>query len=349
MTGLRTAILDMPKDRETKRRRLEGGRALEIHTRPDSSAEHVPVDTLQLSELENNLNSFEEVKRKQACILLADLYQFNASNGGSLDALASKKILMKLGMRLMDNSPDVKSAASLALKNLTESGNQVIQTRVLGFGMLRTIMQAIMELAPTISNHESSGHFTFQNFLYTVANLLTSSPETSKEIVKSWSGLVNVLVTALHTVGNSNMSLVNTIANLLCEALKTQCISIFTLDNIKAIQQVLVLHWAVDGSSFPVVALAADAQLTSAELDAWVIKLQFLELLALFHIRHPASHISLADSGILPVGQVIDVMLTIYDRVLKNPGLLEIGQRSTLTACSIQLRSLYYIFYYHCL
>ena len=101
----------MVKERGNKRRRLEGGRDLQIHSRSDN-LEQATVDTLQLSELENNLNSFEEMKRKQACILLADLYQFNASNGGSLDALASKKILMKLGMRLMDNSLEVRAAAS---------------------------------------------------------------------------------------------------------------------------------------------------------------------------------------------------------------------------------------------
>lgn len=317
----------MGKDRGNKRRRLEGGRDLQIHTRAaDYSADHVPVDTLQLSELENNLNSFEEVKRKQACILLADLYQFNASNGGSLDALASKKVLMKLGMRLMDNSPEVKSAASLALKNLTESGNQVIQTRVLGFGMLRTIMQSVFELAPTMSTHDPSDHFTFQNFLYTVANLLTSSPEASNEIVKSWPGLVNVLVTTLHTVGNGNMSLVNTIANLLCEALKTKCISLFTPDNILAIQQVLALHWTVDGSRFPIVTLTAEMLLSSAELDSWVIKLQLLEVLALYHVRSNSAHNSHTESGMLPLGQVVDMLLTIYDRVLKNPVLLEKGK-----------------------
>src|SRR4051812_13822202 len=61
-------------------------------------------DRFALSELENTLGSFEENQRVNACALLSDLYQFNSHNSQSMERLASKKLLSKLAMRLVDHS-----------------------------------------------------------------------------------------------------------------------------------------------------------------------------------------------------------------------------------------------------
>ncbi len=61
-------------------------------------------DRFALSELENNLGSLEENKRANACALLSDLYQFNSHNAQSMESLASKKVLSKLAMRLVEQS-----------------------------------------------------------------------------------------------------------------------------------------------------------------------------------------------------------------------------------------------------
>ena len=57
------------------------------------------------NELEANLSSLEESKRRSACILLSEI--FSSGNEKSMNVLSNVRFLSKLSMRLLDTSSQV--------------------------------------------------------------------------------------------------------------------------------------------------------------------------------------------------------------------------------------------------
>lgn len=190
-------------------------------------------DRFALSELEANLGSLEENQRSNACALLSDLYQFNSHNATSMESLASKKLLSKLAMRLIDHSSYVRVAATRALKILTESKDLPSIQRVISVGMFRTALsltvdnqQQVVEDVSTQLHGSIHSIEIQQNLLYSLANIVSSNTDCIPEIVEHNKDYVPFLLTSFSTlltlsheingqINQNRMSLLNTIANVM--------------------------------------------------------------------------------------------------------------------------------------
>lgn len=315
----------MGKAKKTKKHRaVDSGDIYIDQNRTGSAHQFDQKETLSLSELEANLGALEEVKRKQACALLADLYHFNIHNHGSLDALASKKVLMKLGMRLIDHSLDVKVSASLALKNLTDCGDKAVLVRVVGFGMFRTAITLVLEAANAALDDQAL--FVVQNLLYVIANILTTHPEAGVEISKHNAAFVTFLFSSFAVEG-VKINLLNTIANVVNALTKTNCLALVGETDMQNLQS--RLNQLVAGKVSVSEGRVLVHEVVAEQYDNWVIVLQLLEIILTCHTRGVAASVL---AHVMPFQQALAAMTAMLSAVLADPSLTQSPVRAAPAA-----------------
>ena len=176
---------------------------------PQTNAPAPKTGSTSITALEADLASLEEGKRQKACMLLADLYNFNISNKFSLDTLTSANILSKLSMRLVDTSDKVRVQASSALKNLSESKDSAIIKRLASLGIIRSVVTLCVEAGWTNADLVEF----LENLLHTLANALFCNPSTMNEILSANGEFVSNLVAFITASVPSNIA--SAVANLL--------------------------------------------------------------------------------------------------------------------------------------
>ena len=180
---------------------------------PQTNAPIPKAGTTSVTALEADLASLEEGKRQKACMLLADLYQFNISNKFSLDTLTSANILSKLSMRLVDTSDKVRVQASSALKNLSESKDAAIVKRLVSLGIVRSVVTLFTDASASASWSNADVVEFVENLLHTVANALSCNAAAMNEILSTNADFIVILTNLINASIPSNV--VSAVANLL--------------------------------------------------------------------------------------------------------------------------------------
>eukprot|EP00981_Chlorochromonas_danica_P002785 scaffold539_cov187-Ochromonas_danica.AAC.6 len=330
-----------------------------------SSATNMVIDNLALNELESNLGSLDHLQRQAACRLLSDLYQFNITQHGSLEALASKKILMKLGMRLIDHCIPVQLAASQALKTLSDCHDIKLCHRLISVGIFRTAITLVMTDGGGAGGGGAGGgggvDDVRQNLLYSIANILTTLPEAGEEIGQHYRDflpfLFSLLQGSLHGVvvaekkqeeeqeEVSPLRVVNTVGNVLIVALKTRCVELVREEDyllvsnlvnqfLLAGQVTIVRGGDGGGGGGGGEVLVSIPSLQEKDYDHWVVLLQLLEILLCLHSRGRASSSSSSTTS-LGMMEVVKVLLAVLQRVLADPQLLQAPQPRTTSTPTV--------------
>lgn len=180
---------------------------------PQTNQPTPKAGSTSVTALEADLASLEEGKRQKACMLLADLYNFNISNKFSLDTLTSANILSKLSMRLVDTSDKVRVQASSALKNLSESKDAAIIKRLVSLGVIRSVVTLCTESAAAASWTSAEVVEFVENLLHTLANALSCNAVAMNEVLSTNADFVNHLTNLIDATVPSTVA--SAVANLL--------------------------------------------------------------------------------------------------------------------------------------
>lgn len=273
----------MGKAKKTKKDRFSGSGGIILASDANKFRGGNQNDRFKLSELEADLGSLEENKRRNACALLSDLYLFNSQNRGSMEAIASNKLLSKLAMRLVDHSILVRVAATRALKTLTESKDEIAIEKVISNGIFRTVLTLVMEVPP---QHNDTTIELQQNLLYIIANILLIQTTALDEIIQYKADFFAYILSVFAS-NNCDLRLINTIANFFIIVSKLShpvfINQLIGIQGITIIQTKIAytLHAGNLVNSLP----NSITSISFAQQDHWIIILQCIEIVLNFYFN----------------------------------------------------------------
>jgi hypothetical protein len=267
-------------------------------------------DRFKLTELEADLGSLDESKRRNACALLSDLYLFNSQNRGSMEAIASNKVLSKLAMRLVDHSILVRIAATKALKTLTESKDEIAVEKVISIGIFRSVFTLAVE---NPSQFDDNTIELQQNFLYIIANILSLKTEAVDEIIQHKPDFFSIIL-SLFQSNTLDLRLINTFANFFMVVSKLPhsvlMNQVIGPNGINIVQGKIayLLHSANLVNSLPATVSAGAstvANISFAQQDHWIIVLQCVEIVLNFYFNPTLDQTSAQSISIASLFQLI--------------------------------------------
>mmetsp|Transcript_21132 Transcript_21132/g.29328 ORF Transcript_21132/g.29328 Transcript_21132/m.29328 type:complete len:796 (-) Transcript_21132:111-2498(-) len=248
------------------------------------------------NELETNLSSLEESKRRSACILLSEI--FSSGIEKSTSVLSTARFLSKLSMRLLDTSVQVRLHAGIAMKYLSQSSDAEVSARIVSCGIFKTMISICLD---DTSLRIERGDF-LECILMSVAEIIAKSGDAVKELENRSSEIVPFLILVLSdrftasldsTIDMSKIRAASVSALNSITSRSSQLASQLTENDINTLWSYIDSFHILTNPS----GLAMQLKIDENNIDIWGMAMKVMEVIGNTFLSHCATGSTLSVRG----------------------------------------------------